>query len=82
MADLGSVNGPRAALRRMLPRDRGVVVQVGSALAHRGIPLQSAYCSDKHARWGFHESLLTELALLSAAAAVTFAVGDLWEGTP
>jgi NAD(P)-dependent dehydrogenase (short-subunit alcohol dehydrogenase family) len=58
---LGFVNGTRAALRRMLPRDRGVVVQVGSALAHRGIPLQSAYCGAKHAMWGFHESLLTEL---------------------
>ena len=58
---LGFVNGTRAALKRMLPRDRGVVVQVGSALAHRGIPLQSAYCGAKHAMWGFHESLLTEL---------------------
>ncbi|MGZ6738862.1 MAG: SDR family oxidoreductase [Nocardioides sp.] len=58
---LGFVNGTRTALRRMLPRDRGVVVQVGSALAHRGIPLQSAYCGAKHATWGFHESLLTEL---------------------
>jgi NAD(P)-dependent dehydrogenase (short-subunit alcohol dehydrogenase family) len=58
---LGFVNGTRAALRRMLPRDRGVVVQVGSALAHRGIPLQSPYCGAKHAMWGFHESLLTEL---------------------
>ncbi len=58
---LGCVNGTRTALRRMLPRDRGVIVQVGSALAHRGIPLQSAYCGAKHAMWGFHESLLTEL---------------------
>ena len=58
---LGFVNGTRAALRRMLPRDRGTIVQVGSALAHRGIPLQSAYCGAKHATWGFHESLLTEL---------------------
>jgi len=58
---LGFVNGTRAALRRMLPRDRGVIVQVGSALAHRGIPLQSPYCGAKHAMWGFHESLLTEL---------------------
>ncbi len=58
---LGFVNGTRTALRRMLPRDRGVIVQVGSALAHRGIPLQSAYCGAKHAMWGFHESLLTEL---------------------
>ena len=58
---LGFVNGTRSALKRMLPRDHGVVVQVGSALAHRGIPLQSAYCGAKHAMWGFHESLLTEL---------------------
>src|SRR6476619_1527269 len=58
---LGFVNGTRTALTRMLPRDRGVIVQVGSALAHRGIPLQSAYCGAKHAMWGFHESLLTEL---------------------
>ena len=58
---LGFVNGTRAALTRMLPRDRGVIVQVGSALAHRGIPLQSPYCGAKHAMWGFHESLLTEL---------------------
>ncbi|MGN6160385.1 MAG: SDR family oxidoreductase [Marmoricola sp.] len=58
---LGFVNGTRTALRRMLPRDSGVIVQVSSALAHRGIPLQSAYCGAKHAMWGFHESLLTEL---------------------
>lgn len=58
---LGFVNGTRTALRRMLPRDSGVIVQVGSALGHRGIPLQSPYCGAKHAMWGFHESLLTEL---------------------
>ncbi len=58
---LGFVNGTRSALKRMLPRDRGVIVQVGSALGHRGIPLQSAYCGAKHAMWGVHESLLTEL---------------------
>jgi NAD(P)-dependent dehydrogenase (short-subunit alcohol dehydrogenase family) len=57
----GYVNGTRAALRRMRPRDRGVIVQVGSALGHRGIPLQSAYCGAKHAIEGFHESLRTEL---------------------
>jgi hypothetical protein len=45
----------------MLPRDRGAVVQVGSTLAYRGIPLQSAYCGSKHAIQGFHESLRTEL---------------------
>ncbi|MGI5237426.1 SDR family oxidoreductase [Dactylosporangium sp. CA-139066] len=58
---LGYVYGTRAALTRMLPRDRGVVVQVGSALAYRGIPLQSAYCGAKHAIQGFNESLRTEL---------------------
>jgi NAD(P)-dependent dehydrogenase (short-subunit alcohol dehydrogenase family) len=58
---LGFVNGTRAALRRMLPRDRGTLVQVGSALGYRGIPLQSAYCGSKHAIKGFHESLRAEL---------------------
>lgn len=58
---LGFVNGTRSALRRMVPRDRGHVIQVGSALAHRGIPLQSAYCGSKHAIKGFTESVLTEL---------------------
>ena len=58
---LGFVNGTRAALRRMTPRDRGVVVQVGSALAFRGIPLQAAYCGSKHAMVGFTESVITEL---------------------
>jgi NAD(P)-dependent dehydrogenase (short-subunit alcohol dehydrogenase family) len=57
----GYVHGTRAALRRMLPRDRGVVVQVGSALAYRGIPLQSAYCGAKHAVQGFTESVRCEL---------------------
>jgi NAD(P)-dependent dehydrogenase (short-subunit alcohol dehydrogenase family) len=58
---LGFVHGTRAALEVMVPRDRGVVVQTGSALAKRGIPLQSAYCGAKHAVQGFHESLRTEL---------------------
>ena len=58
---LGAVHGTLAALRRMLPRDRGTIVQVGSALAYRGIPLQSAYCAAKHAMQGFTESLRTEL---------------------
>jgi NAD(P)-dependent dehydrogenase (short-subunit alcohol dehydrogenase family) len=57
----GFVNGTRAALRVMRPRDRGAIVQVGSALAHRGIPLQAAYCASKHAITGFTESVLTEL---------------------
>src|SRR5438105_10507467 len=58
---LGTVHGTLAALRRMLPRDRGTIVQVGSALAYRSIPLQSAYCAAKHAVLGFTESLRTEL---------------------
>jgi NADP-dependent 3-hydroxy acid dehydrogenase YdfG len=58
---LGYVYGTLAALRRMVPRDRGVVVQIGSALAYRSIPLQSAYCAAKHAVQGFTESLRTEL---------------------
>jgi NAD(P)-dependent dehydrogenase (short-subunit alcohol dehydrogenase family) len=58
---LGQVNGTRAALRRMRPRDKGVVISVGSALAFRGIPLQTAYCGAKHAVSGFHEALRVEL---------------------
>ncbi len=58
---LGVVYGTMAALKRMLPRDRGTIVQVGSALAYRAIPLQSAYCGAKHAIKGFTESLRTEL---------------------
>ena len=58
---LGYVYGTMAALKRMLPRDAGTVVQVGSALAYRGIPLQSAYCGAKHAIQGFNESLRCEL---------------------
>ena len=58
---LGCVHGTLAALKRMLPRDSGVIVQVGSALAYRGIPLQSAYCAAKHAIEGFCDSLRTEL---------------------
>ena len=57
----GQVNGTRAALARMRPRNRGVIVQVGSALAYRGIPLQSAYCGAKHAMKGFTESVIAEL---------------------
>jgi NAD(P)-dependent dehydrogenase (short-subunit alcohol dehydrogenase family) len=58
---LGFVYGTQAALRRMLPRDRGTIVQVGSALAYRSIPLQSAYCAAKHAMVGFTDSLRSEL---------------------
>ena len=58
---LGYVYGTLAALKRMRPRDRGTIIQVGSALAYRSIPLQSAYCAAKHAIKGFTESLRTEL---------------------
>jgi short-subunit dehydrogenase len=61
VAYLGYVYGTRVALRRMLPRDHGTIVQVGSALAYRGIPLQSAYCGAKHAIQGFTESVRAEL---------------------
>jgi short-subunit dehydrogenase len=58
---LGYVHGTLSALRRMLPRDTGTIVQVGSALAYRGIPLQAAYCGAKHAIQGFTDSLHSEL---------------------
>jgi NAD(P)-dependent dehydrogenase (short-subunit alcohol dehydrogenase family) len=58
---LGAVHGTRAALKRMLPRNRGVIVQVGSALSDRSIPLQSAYCGAKHAIRGFTDSIRSEL---------------------
>ena len=57
----GVVYGTMAALRLMRPRDRGAVVQIGSALAYRGIPLQSAYCGAKHAIQGFNDSVRAEL---------------------
>lgn len=58
---LGTVYGTLAALHRMRPRDRGRIIQIGSALAYRGIPLQSAYCGAKHAIQGFTESVRSEL---------------------
>lgn len=58
----GQVYGTQAALRRMRPRDRGVIVNVCSAMAYRSIPLQSAYCGAKHAIVGYSESVMTELA--------------------
>ena len=58
---LGTVNGTLAALRRMRPRDRGVIVQVGSALSYRAIPLQATYCASKFAVRGFTDSVRTEL---------------------
>jgi NADP-dependent 3-hydroxy acid dehydrogenase YdfG len=58
---LGYVHGTLAALKRMLPRDEGTIVQIGSALAYRSIPLQSAYCAAKAAIRGFTDSLRSEL---------------------
>src|SRR5438105_3792296 len=68
---LGAVWGTMAALRRMRPRNRGTIVLVGSALAYRGIPLQSAYCGAKHALKGFFESLRTELLQEGSAVRLT-----------
>ena len=68
---LGVVHGTLAALREMRPRDRGVIVQVGSALAYRGIPLQSAYCAAKHAVQGFCDSLRAELLHDGSAVKLT-----------
>jgi short-subunit dehydrogenase len=58
---LGNMHGTHCAMKRMMPRDRGVIIQVGSALAFRSIPLQSAYCASKHAIQGFTESVRSEL---------------------
>jgi NAD(P)-dependent dehydrogenase (short-subunit alcohol dehydrogenase family) len=68
---LGVVHGTQAALRRMLPRNAGVIVQVSSALAYRAIPIQSAYCAAKHAVLGFTDSLRCELLHEQSAVAVT-----------
>jgi short-subunit dehydrogenase len=68
---LGAVHGTMAALRHMRPRNRGTIVQVGSALAYRGIPLQAAYCGAKHAIRGFTDSLRTELIHARSAIALT-----------
>jgi NAD(P)-dependent dehydrogenase (short-subunit alcohol dehydrogenase family) len=68
---LGVVHGTLAALHRMKPRDRGTIVQVGSALAYRGIPLQSAYCAAKHAVQGFCDSLRSELLHDGSAVRLT-----------
>ena len=71
----GFVNGTRAALSRMTARNSGHVIQVGSALAHRGIPLQSAYCGAKHAIKGFTDSVVVEL--LQAESAVKVSTVDM-----
>ncbi|HET6882657.1 MAG TPA: SDR family oxidoreductase [Pirellulales bacterium] len=68
---MGQVHGTMTALRRMLPRDRGTIVQVGSALAYRSIPLQSAYCAAKAAVRGFTDSLRTELLHLKSNVHLT-----------
>ncbi|QLD12296.1 SDR family oxidoreductase [Microbacterium oleivorans] len=68
---LGAVNGTRAALTRMRTRDRGHVIQIGSALAHRGIPLQAAYCGAKHAIHGFTDSVVSELTHEGSSIAVS-----------
>jgi NAD(P)-dependent dehydrogenase (short-subunit alcohol dehydrogenase family) len=68
---LGYVYGTMAALRHMRERDRGAIVQVGSALAYRGIPLQSAYCGAKHAIQGFTEALRCELLHEGSGVRVT-----------
>ncbi|MBV9364986.1 MAG: SDR family oxidoreductase [Solirubrobacterales bacterium] len=68
---LGAVWGTKVALDRMLPRDRGTIVQVGSALAYRGIPLQAPYCGAKHAMKGFYESLRCELRHRGSGVYVT-----------
>jgi len=68
---LGQVNGTRAALKRMLPRDKGAIVLVGSALAYRGIPLQSAYCGAKHAIQGFIDSIRSELLRAKSKVTIT-----------
>jgi NADP-dependent 3-hydroxy acid dehydrogenase YdfG len=68
---LGTVHGTMAALRRMVPRDSGVVVQVGSALAYRAIPLQAAYCGAKFAVRGFTDSVRTELLHEGSSVRIT-----------
>lgn len=68
---LGQVYGTMAALKRMLPRDRGVIVQAGSALAIRSIPLQSAYCGAKHGVRGFTDSIRSELKHMGSRIHIT-----------
>lgn len=68
---MGVVNGTRAALRRMVPRNSGHVIQIGSALSHRGIPLQAAYCGAKHAIHGFTDAVVSELTHDRSAVAIS-----------
>src|ERR1051325_2960848 len=67
----GQVHGTRAALKHMLPRNSGTIVLIGSALAYRGIPLQSAYCAAKHALQGFQDSLRVELLAMDSHVRLT-----------
>jgi short-subunit dehydrogenase len=67
----GQVHGTMAALKRMMPRNKGSIVLVGSALAYRGIPLQAAYCGAKHAIQGFQDSLRSELIHAKSKVSVT-----------
>jgi NAD(P)-dependent dehydrogenase (short-subunit alcohol dehydrogenase family) len=67
----GTANGTRTALRLMHPRGQGRVIQVGSALAYRGIPLQGAYCSAKHAVQGLCDSIRAELLHQGSAITVS-----------
>jgi NAD(P)-dependent dehydrogenase (short-subunit alcohol dehydrogenase family) len=68
---MGQVHGTRAALKHMLPADSGTIVLVGSALAYRGLPLQSAYCAAKHAIQGFQDSLRVELLAMDSRVRLT-----------
>jgi len=72
---LGFVHGTMAALKSMRPRGEGRIIQIGSALAYRGIPLQAAYCGAKHATRGFTDSLRTEL--LNERSAISISIVDL-----
>lgn len=68
---LGAVNGTRAALSRMTARNEGHVIQIGSALSHRGIPLQAAYCGAKHAIHGFTDSVVAKLTHSCSEVAIS-----------
>lgn len=68
---LGSVNGIKIASKRFLPRNRGHIIQIGSALAYIGIPLQSAYCASKHAIRGFIQSFRVELMIKKSAVKIS-----------
>ena len=79
---LGYVNGTRAALELMTPRDRGTIIQVGSALAYRSIPLQSAYCGAKAAIRGFTDAVRTELMHENSRVQIAMVqVRELWVGS-